>query len=174
LEGGVKFSEVVSQASALLHSKGRITYRALKREFDLDDEALEDLKEELIEAERVAVDENGKILVWTGASPVSSSLSEVASSQLPVTSSPPPVPSPRSPVTYTPKHLAERILAEQAAMEARGAPDGERKTITALFVDIKGSMALLEALDPEDARSIVDPALQRTCLPSFGQAGLVP
>jgi predicted ATPase/class 3 adenylate cyclase len=45
-------------------------------------------------------------------------------------------------------------------MEARGATDGERKTITALFVDIKGSMALLEALDPEEARSIVDPALQ--------------
>lgn len=62
----MKFSEVVNQASALLHSKGRITYRALKREFDLDDKALEDLKEELIEAERVAVDENGKILVWTG------------------------------------------------------------------------------------------------------------
>ena len=62
----MKFSEVVNQASALLHSKGRMTYRALKREFDLDDEALEDLKEELIEAERVAVDENGKILVWVG------------------------------------------------------------------------------------------------------------
>ena len=62
----MKFSEVVNQARALLHSKGRITYRALKREFDLDDEALEDLKEELIEAERVAVDENGKILVWAG------------------------------------------------------------------------------------------------------------
>ena len=62
----MQFSEVVNQASALLPSKGRIAYGALKREFDLDDEALEDLKEELIEAERVAVDENGKILVWTG------------------------------------------------------------------------------------------------------------
>jgi hypothetical protein len=58
----VKFSEVVNQASALLHSKSRITYHALKREYDLDDAALEDLKEELIEAERVAIDENGKIL----------------------------------------------------------------------------------------------------------------
>ncbi len=57
------------------------------------------------------------------------------------------------PITYTPRHLAERILAEQAAMEARGAPDGERKTITALFADIKGSMDLLEELDPEDARA---------------------
>src|SRR5499433_2583368 len=64
------------------------------------------------------------------------------------------------PSSYTPKHLAERILAEQAAMEARGAPDGERKTITALFADLKGSTALIEGLDPEDARSIIDPALQ--------------
>ena len=71
-----------------------------------------------------------------------------------------PTPNPQPPVSYTPRHLAERILAEREAMEARGAPDGERKTITALFVDIKDSMALLEALDPEDARSIVDPALQ--------------
>jgi class 3 adenylate cyclase len=49
---------------------------------------------------------------------------------------------------------------EQAAMEARGAPDGERKTITALFADIKDSTALIEDLDPEDARRLIDPALQ--------------
>ncbi|MGH7964362.1 MAG: AAA family ATPase, partial [Candidatus Binatia bacterium] len=60
---------------------------------------------------------------------------------------------------WTPPHLADRILAEQAALEARGAPDGERKTITALFADIKGSMELIEDLDPEEARRIVDPAL---------------
>src|SRR5712691_6391908 len=65
-----------------------------------------------------------------------------------------------SPIAYTPRHLAERILAEQQALAARGAPEGERKTITALFADIKGSMALLEDLDPEEARHIIDPALQ--------------
>src|SRR6266540_7041138 len=64
------------------------------------------------------------------------------------------------PISYTPLHLTERILAEQAAMEARGATDGERKTITALFADLKGSTALIEGLDPEDARAIIDPALQ--------------
>ena len=63
------------------------------------------------------------------------------------------------PGRWTPPHLAQRILAEQAAMEARALPDGERKTITALFADIKGSMALIEDLDPEEARAIVDPAL---------------
>lgn len=45
-------------------------------------------------------------------------------------------------------------------MEARGAEDGERKAITALFADLKGSTALIEDLDPERARSIIDPALQ--------------
>jgi len=64
------------------------------------------------------------------------------------------------PIAYTPTYLAERILAEQMAMAARGAPDGERKTITALFADIKGSTALMEELDPEEARGLVDPALK--------------
>jgi len=45
-------------------------------------------------------------------------------------------------------------------MEARGTPDGERKMITALFADLKGSTALMEDLDPEDARRIIDPALK--------------
>ena len=61
--------------------------------------------------------------------------------------------------SYTPPHLAERIRAEQAALEA-GSADGERKTITALFADLKGSTALIEGLDPEEARAIIDPALQ--------------
>ncbi|MBM4258076.1 MAG: zinc-ribbon domain-containing protein [Deltaproteobacteria bacterium] len=65
----------------------------------------------------------------------------------------------QSPASYTPAYLAERIIAEQAAMVARGAPEGERKTITALFADIKGSTALIEELDPEEARDIVDPVL---------------
>ncbi|MBI3756460.1 MAG: AAA family ATPase [Deltaproteobacteria bacterium] len=52
------------------------------------------------------------------------------------------------------------MRAEQAALEVRGATNGERKTITALFADLKGSTALIEGLDPEEARAIIDPALQ--------------
>src|SRR5262245_10290736 len=63
------------------------------------------------------------------------------------------------PIDYTPPHLAQRIVAEGNALQARITPDGERKTITTLFADIKGSMALIEDLDPEEARGIVDPAL---------------
>jgi len=65
----------------------------------------------------------------------------------------------QTPLSYTPPHLAERILAEQAAMEIRGTSEGERKFITALFADIRGSMELIEGLDPEEARRIIDPAL---------------
>src|SRR3989442_6330553 len=89
----------------------------------------------------------------TGRSRVPSPESRVPSLE----SSVPPL---SSPLSYTPPHLAERILAEQAAMAARGALDGERKTLTALFADITGSMELIEDLDPEEARHLIDPALK--------------
>src|SRR5215208_2389974 len=60
-----------------------------------------------------------------------------------------------SPQQYTPQHLAERILTSRAALE------GERKQVTVLFADLKGSMELLADRDPEDARSILDPVLER-------------
>ena len=60
------FEEVVDQALAMLQRRGRVTYRLLKRQFDLDDEALEDLKLELIKGQRLAVDEEGEVLVWAG------------------------------------------------------------------------------------------------------------
>jgi len=151
------FIEVLEQVRELLRSKGRMSYRALRRQFALDDEYLEDLKIELIKAEGVAVDENGEVLVWIGASSAPSSTFQVSGSHPPdarrQTLDP-------RPVNYTPPHLADRIRAEQTALEARGNADGERKTITALFADLKGSTALIEGLDPEEARAIIDPALQ--------------
>jgi class 3 adenylate cyclase/tetratricopeptide (TPR) repeat protein len=60
-----------------------------------------------------------------------------------------------SPQTYTPQHLAERILT------SRGALEGERKQVTVLFADLKGSMELLADRDPEEARGILDPVLER-------------
>jgi class 3 adenylate cyclase/tetratricopeptide (TPR) repeat protein len=60
-----------------------------------------------------------------------------------------------SPENYTPKHLAERILTSKAALE------GERKQVTVLFADLKGSMELLADRDPEEARKLLDPVLER-------------
>ena len=70
-----------------------------------------------------------------------------------------PEPSP-TPVHYTPDHLAERIRAEHAAMEARGEPAGERKTVTALFADMAGSTALIHDLDPEVAHRLIVPVVE--------------
>jgi class 3 adenylate cyclase/tetratricopeptide (TPR) repeat protein len=60
-----------------------------------------------------------------------------------------------SPERYTPKHLAEKILTSRSALE------GERKQVTVLFADLKGSMELLADRDPEDARKLLDPVLER-------------
>jgi class 3 adenylate cyclase len=62
----VDFVAVVDQAIALLRQRGRLTYRTLQRQFQLDDAALDDLKDELICGQRLAVDEEGKVLVWSG------------------------------------------------------------------------------------------------------------
>jgi class 3 adenylate cyclase/tetratricopeptide (TPR) repeat protein len=131
------FYAVLDQVVDLLRQRGRVTYRALKRQFDLDDEFLEDLKTEIIKGQRLAVDEDGDVLVWTG---------EAASP-------PPSLSRDQQPLVPTPKYLAEKILTSRTALE------GERKQITVLFADIKGSTELIESLDPEEARTLLDPAL---------------
>ena len=135
------FVAVVDQVITLLHQRGRIAYRTLKRQFQLDDEALEDLKIELIDSQRVATDEQGTVLVWTD---------EAASSPAPAAT-----PAPASaPLGYTPPYLAEKILTSRSALE------GERKQVTVLFADLKGSMELLAERDPEEARQLLDPVLE--------------
>src|SRR5262249_12844316 len=57
--------------------------------------------------------------------------------------------------TYTPKHLAEKILTSKSALE------GERKLLTVLFAELEGSMELLADRDPEDARKLLDPVLEQ-------------
>src|SRR5262245_7677453 len=60
-----------------------------------------------------------------------------------------------SPESYTPKHLAEKILTSRTALQ------GERKQVTVLFADLKGSMELISDRDPEDARKLLDSVLER-------------
>jgi class 3 adenylate cyclase/pimeloyl-ACP methyl ester carboxylesterase len=146
------FEEILDQALAMLQRRGRVTYRTLKRQFHLDDNAVEDLKAELIEAQRVAVDENGKVLVWTGGVGM------------------PPAPNTEpehTPRGYTPAHLAEKILTSKSALE------GERKHVTVLFADMKGSMELLADRDPEEARHLLDPVLERMMLAVHRYEGTV-
>ncbi len=134
------FEELLDQAIALLQRRGRLTYRALQLQFQLEEAHLETLKDELIYGQRLAVDEAGRVLVWTGAA---------ASSVIPAV---PPAP-PQPPQAYTPAYLAEKILSSRTALE------GERKQVTVLFADLKGSTELIQGLDPEEARQLLDPAL---------------
>jgi class 3 adenylate cyclase/tetratricopeptide (TPR) repeat protein len=138
------FEEILDHAIAMLQRRGRLTYSTLKRQFQLDDAALEDLKNELIAGQRVAVDEQGNVLVWTGAELSAPHVTApLASTQ------------DRPPLAYTPAYLAEKILTSKSALE------GERKQVTVLFADLKGSMELLADRDPEEARHLLDPVLER-------------
>ena len=133
---------MVDQVIALLRQRGRVAYRTLQRQFQLDDAALADLKIELIDSQRLATDEQGTVLVWTG---------EAASPPAPVAT--PVLVS--TPLDYTPSYLAEKILTSRSALA------GERKQVTVLFADLKGSMELLADRDPEEARHLLDPVLER-------------
>jgi class 3 adenylate cyclase/tetratricopeptide (TPR) repeat protein len=138
------FFEVLTQVIELLQREGRVSYRALKREFSLDDAYLDDLKAEIIQAKKLAVDEDGAVLVWTGN----------AAPAAPPVSAPTPAPN-RAPLTYTPPYLTDKILAVRAALT------GERKQVTVLFADIKDSTELIRGLDPEAAQQLLDPAIHR-------------
>jgi class 3 adenylate cyclase/tetratricopeptide (TPR) repeat protein len=141
------FEELLDQAIDLLRRRGRLTYRTLKRQFGLDDAVLEDLKEELIYGQRLAMDEEERVLVWAGESaapPPDSGGATARDTGLA-----------RAPLAYTPPHLTERILTSRSALE------GERKQVTVLFADLKGSMELLAERDPEEARQLLDPVLER-------------
>src|SRR5262245_6739768 len=133
------FYAVLDQVLALLRQRGRVSYRALKRQFDLDEAYLDDLKVELIEVAQCAMDQEGTMLVWTGQEASDAALAPRQ---------------PQAPLAYTPAYLAEKILTSKSALE------GERKQVTVLFADLKGSTELIRDLDPETAQQLLDPALQ--------------
>jgi len=138
----VTFDEVLEQALEMLRRRGRVSYRALKVQFQLDDTLLEILKGEIVEVHQLARDQEGTMLVWIG---------DTTSPSVPASA-----PAPdhgRAPLTYTPPHLAEKILTSRSALE------GERKQVTVLFADLKGSLELIADRDPEEARQILDPVL---------------
>ena len=139
--------DVLDQIIDLLRQRKRLTYRLLKREFALDDETLEDLKDELIKGQRLAVDEDGEVLVWAGESESATSPPTSIPASVQATDQKPP------PLSYTPKYLTDKILTSRSALE------GERKQVTVCFADIKDSTELIQDLDPEDAQKLLDPAI---------------
>ena len=127
------FNEVLSQTIAMLHQHGRVSYRALMRQFALDEAYLEDLKDALLYAYPQVVDD-GRGLVWSGDATTSPALQSPA--QPPAQATTPPAPSPP--------------------------PEAERRQLTVLFCDLVDSTRLASQLDPEDLREVVR-AYQDTC-----------
>jgi class 3 adenylate cyclase len=89
------FEEVLEQAIAMLQRRGRLTYRTLQLHFQLDDEHMEALKDELLYGQRLAADEDGRVLVWTGRGEVQPSTT-------------PPLPQVMSELAVPPSAAAER------------------------------------------------------------------
>jgi class 3 adenylate cyclase len=128
------FTALRTQVIALLQREQRLSYRALQRQFTLDDEDLEALKDELIYAKRLAVDEDGRVLVWTGEASIA-----------PPTASP--MPPPATPVISP--------AQDEAAPGGPATPDVERRQLTVMFIDIVDSTKLSGQLDPEEYRDVV-------------------
>ena len=132
------FDELLAKILQLLQQEKRLSYRALKRRFALDDEYLEDVKAEIIQAKQLARDEAGAVLVWTGSGDTPPS--------------PPPQPAPEA---AQPARVAPSPVVPPT-------PDAERRQLTMLFCDLVDSTALSGQLDPEDLREVVR-AYQDTC-----------
>jgi class 3 adenylate cyclase/tetratricopeptide (TPR) repeat protein len=133
------FDETLVQVLELLRREKRLSYRALKVRFGLDDDHLEALKDEIIEAKQLAVDDSGKVLAWTGGT-----------APAPIRAAPPPPLVSRAAI---PAHLADKIRSASNTLA------GERKQVTVLFADLKDSTELIRGLDPEAAQQLLDPAL---------------
>ena len=128
----MRFSQVVADAAAWIEREGRVSYRALKLEFELNDEVLEALKLELIEIRELAVDKDGKMLVWAGPKPEPSA--EAPHSAL------------RSRPSFV---VGDDPYPDDLDTKA------ERRHLTVMFCDLVGSTALSQQLDPEDLRNVV-------------------
>jgi class 3 adenylate cyclase len=139
------FYTVLDQVLALLRQRGRVSYRALKRQFQLDDETLADLTAELLYAHHPVGEEEGNGLVWHG---------DVNTA-----------PEGPSPVLQpdTPRSIQDTPATRSASLPiSPPRPEAERRQLTVLFCDLVDSTALAGQLDPEELREVVR-AYQATC-----------
>ena len=147
------YSKLLAVVTWLLEREQRVSFRFLKREFDLDQELLEDLCFELVHARQVA-EEDGEILIWTG----DERLHPVAASG--------DAPSVKARVPPGGSSQSRHADAETLAQPARSGSsppkpaeltrtDAERRQLTVMFCDLVGSTALSTRLDPEDLREVI-------------------
>jgi class 3 adenylate cyclase len=139
------YEAVLTQVLALLQQEKRLSYRVLKLRLHLDDDTLEALKEDLIYAKHLAVDEDGRVLVWTG---------EVGAATLPGSGS--------TMLMKPPDTTANQDLLMGSPLPEPRTPDAERRQLTVLFCDLVDSTVLASQLDPEEWREVVR-AYQEAC-----------
>jgi hypothetical protein len=167
-----RFHAVLPAVLGLLRQEGRVTYRTLTYLFGLDEALLAEIRDELT-FRRLASDEDGKGLVWTGETqpgvqPVAAPLPAPAPpAAATVTSPPPPVLASSMTVTDVPHHepiaSAKALSTDTApsdqvasvAEPAHSAPEAERRQLTVMFCDLADSTRLSQQLDAEDLREVV-------------------
>jgi len=145
------FDQVLAEVTELLRHEGRLSYRGLKRRFEIDDAFVEDLKAELVDARRLALDEEGRVLVWRESSAPAPGPAP-GGERTPTESRPRTERKPLQP--YTPPHLVRAVLKSRSAME------GERKQVTVLHCDVAGSTELSQRQDAEAMHTIMDRVLR--------------
>jgi predicted ATPase/class 3 adenylate cyclase len=139
------YEAILAQVVGLLQQQKRLSYRVLKLRLQLDDDTLEALKEDLIYAKQLAVDEGGRVLVWTGTTgaAVAPSSGATEAAELPGT-------------------MVGQDLPVGSPSPAPRTPDAERRQLTVLFCDLVDSTVLASQFDPEVWREMVR-AYQDTC-----------
>jgi class 3 adenylate cyclase/predicted ATPase len=136
------FDEVLTQVLDLLKREGRVSYRALRIRFNLDDDYIDALKDEIIGAKRLARDENNRILVRIDE---------------PLTEPPPPATDPKPPDSVSSTITVPLTVSDPDALSH----PGERRHVTVLFADISGFTALSETMDPESVRDLMNACFSR-------------
>lgn len=161
----MEFRNVLAEVAWLLLSEGRVTYRRIKREFELDSGALEDVRHELIQIKQCAVDQDGEFLAWAGTAENGFS-SLVSSNRLPVEAL---IPLHKvHPASQLPDRAPGNAVAEtiptstQLPSEPAQSSDAERRLLTVMFCDMADSTALSTRLDPEDLQDVIR-AYQENC-----------
>jgi class 3 adenylate cyclase len=143
------FDELLAAVIALLQRQGRVSYRALKLRFTLDDDYLDGLKDELIHAQRLAVDEDDRVLVWVAQSS----------------------PTPAAPPPVVPQSVTPEVSTAATSLPATPGPAvAERRQLTVMFCDLVDSTRLSGQLDPEDLRDVVR-AYQTACAEAMRRFG---
>src|SRR5215468_3217920 len=136
------FYDILDQVIDLLKQRGRASYRALQRQFALDDAYLEDLKIEIIRVQKLAVDQDGEMLVWTGETEAKLT--------------------PTKPPRQQESSLAEHATPGEVSRTTPHPSEAERRQLTMMFCDLVDSTKLSSQLDPEEYREVVR-AYQRVC-----------